>query len=93
MKMGAELAKVLDKLGHIETRQTGSHLRLTSNEGGEHHITVPLKRTLPLGTLRSILRDIAPYTGVGIGELCWACSLKTVVSISLRVASAPTPRP
>jgi len=51
----AELAKVLGKLGYLETRQTGNRLRLTSSEGGERHVTVPLKHTLPLGAFRAVL--------------------------------------
>ncbi len=34
---GAELAKVLRRLGYAVTRQAGSHLRVTTHEGGEHH--------------------------------------------------------
>jgi predicted RNA binding protein YcfA (HicA-like mRNA interferase family) len=66
---GAELARALGKLGYAQTRQTGSHLRLTSFEGGEHHVTVPLKRALPLGTLRAIFRDIARHRSSTIDEV------------------------
>jgi predicted RNA binding protein YcfA (HicA-like mRNA interferase family) len=38
---GAELAKALRKLGYVITRQTGSHLRITTQEGGEHHEVIP----------------------------------------------------
>jgi predicted RNA binding protein YcfA (HicA-like mRNA interferase family) len=31
---GAELAKALRKLGYTVTRQSGSHLRVTTREGG-----------------------------------------------------------
>ena len=33
---GDDLAKALGHLGYRVTRQTGSHLRLTTLEGGEH---------------------------------------------------------
>ncbi len=36
---GDELAKSLESLGYQVTRQTGSHMRLTTTEGGEHHVT------------------------------------------------------
>ena len=39
---GYDLAKSLAKLGYHVTRQTGSHIRLSTNENGEHHVTVPL---------------------------------------------------
>src|ERR1019366_43453 len=61
---GADLKKALAVLGYEETRQTGSHLRLTTRVRGEHHVTVPDHKVLPLGTLRSILRD--PDTPVGL---------------------------
>jgi predicted RNA binding protein YcfA (HicA-like mRNA interferase family) len=66
---GDDLAKALGRIGYRETRQTGSHLRLTCLEGGERHATVPLKRALPLGTLRSILRDTARHRAVSVEEV------------------------
>ncbi|MDF0650042.1 MAG: type II toxin-antitoxin system HicA family toxin [Nitrospira sp.] len=39
---GSDLAQALRKLGYSITRQTGSHLRLTTHEHGEHHLTIPL---------------------------------------------------
>lgn len=38
---GADLVKVLKQLGYESTRQTGSHIRLTTRENGTHHITIP----------------------------------------------------
>ena len=58
---GADLKKVLSVLGYEETRQTGSHIRLTTLMRGEHHVTVPDHKELPLGTLKSILRDVARH--------------------------------
>ncbi len=37
---GENLAKLLKKYGYEITRQTGSHIRLTTNLKGEHHITL-----------------------------------------------------
>jgi predicted RNA binding protein YcfA (HicA-like mRNA interferase family) len=41
------LTKALKSLGYQVTRQTGSHIRLTTLQNGEHHITfqiiIPLK--------------------------------------------------
>ena len=45
---GQELVKYLKPYGYIITRQTGSHIRLTTQLQGEHHITVPNHD--PLGT-------------------------------------------
>jgi len=33
---GADLARALSKLGYKVTRQTGSHMRLTTAQSGEH---------------------------------------------------------
>jgi len=38
---GTDLANTLGQLGYVVTRQTGSHMRLTTSESGEHHITIP----------------------------------------------------
>ncbi len=38
---GKDLIKALSSLDYEVTRQTGSHIRLTTKLNGEHHITVP----------------------------------------------------
>lgn len=58
---GGELAKILSKFNYQITRQTGSHIRLTTYIKGEHHITVPHHNTLKIGTLNSILVEISAY--------------------------------
>jgi len=47
---GPDLAKALQGLGYRVTRQTGSHMRLTSTERGQHHVTVPAHGVLRIGT-------------------------------------------
>jgi len=44
-------------------RQKGSHIRLTTNFKGQHHITIPNHTVLKIGTLSSILSEIAIYIG------------------------------
>lgn len=59
---GEELAALLGQYGYTVTRQTGSHLRLSSSlKGTEHHITIPRHKSLRVGTLSSILKDVASY--------------------------------
>jgi len=58
---GVELARLLARYGYKITRQTGSHMRLTSMLKGEHHITIPRHKPLKVGTLNGILSDIALY--------------------------------
>lgn len=61
---GAELIKALEKLGYKPTRQSGSHVRLTSLLTKEHHLTVPLHDPLRIGTLSAILADVAAHHGM-----------------------------
>jgi predicted RNA binding protein YcfA (HicA-like mRNA interferase family) len=58
---GEDLATRLTRLGYRVTRQTGSHLRLTTQRDGEHHITIPLHSTLRVGTLAGIISDLAQH--------------------------------
>jgi predicted RNA binding protein YcfA (HicA-like mRNA interferase family) len=59
---GQDLARLLRKYGYGITRQTGSHLRLTSTlRGKEHHLTIPAHDRLRVGTLSGILSDVASY--------------------------------
>lgn len=58
---GPDLVKRLGRLGYHVTRQTGSHLRLTSTEQGEHHLTVPRHDPLRIGTLAAVLDAVAAH--------------------------------
>jgi len=66
---GLSLARQLEKLGYAVTRQSGSHLRLTTTEGGEHHITIPVHKSIKIGTLNSILTDIAGHFKISKEDL------------------------
>ena len=66
---GDELAKALRKLGYVTTRQTGSHLRLTTSEHGEHHVTIPRHDPIKIGTLAGILQDVAAHFDVSREQL------------------------
>lgn len=66
---GEDLAQALARLGYRVTRQTGSHLRLTSTRRGEHHVTLPRHRPLRLGTLNRVLKEVAEHLGVDREEL------------------------
>ena len=56
-----ELIKLLQKLGYQVSRQKGSYIRLTTTKQGEHHITIPNHNPIRLGTLSSIITDIANH--------------------------------
>ena len=66
---GRQLAKRLASLGYSVTRQKGSHMRLTTTQNGENHITIPDHDPLRIGTLRSILTDVASHFGMTRDEL------------------------
>ena len=59
----ADLEKALRRaFGYECTRQSGSHRRLTTQAGGEHHVTVPAHDPLKPGTLlRAILGETAAH--------------------------------
>jgi predicted RNA binding protein YcfA (HicA-like mRNA interferase family) len=61
---GVELSRLLEEFGYVVTRQKGSHLRLTTQERGEHHLTVPNHDSLRAGTLNGVLKDVAEHAGV-----------------------------
>jgi predicted RNA binding protein YcfA (HicA-like mRNA interferase family) len=57
---GQVLVKLLSRYGYKITRQTGSHICLTSNaQGSAHHMTVPNHEYVKIGTLNNILNDLA----------------------------------
>jgi len=59
---GTKLASLLRRYGYMVTRQTGSHIRLTSaQKGQQHHVTVPAHKELSVGTLHGIIHDVASY--------------------------------
>jgi len=66
---GEELARLLRRYDYVITRQTGSHLRLTTQQNGEHHVTIPRHGSLRVGTLNSILKDVVEHLGLERDQL------------------------
>jgi predicted RNA binding protein YcfA (HicA-like mRNA interferase family) len=58
-----DLIKALQKYHYSIDRQKGSHIRLTTTLNGQHHITIPNHDPLKIGTLSSILNDVANHLG------------------------------
>ena len=58
---GGDLIKLLKRLGYDVSRQTGSHIRLTTAQNGQHHITIPNHNPIKIGTLSAIITDIAAH--------------------------------
>jgi predicted RNA binding protein YcfA (HicA-like mRNA interferase family) len=65
---GIIIANKLKKFGYVITRQTGSHLRLTT-EDGKHHLTIPMHSPLKIGTLASILSDVSSHLKISKDEI------------------------
>ncbi len=67
---GEEFAKALQRLGYFPARPPkGSHVRLTTQQKGEHHVTIPLHKSLKLGTLSGILGEVARHFEMSRDEL------------------------
>ena len=66
---GAALVTALRRIGYEKVRQRDSHVRITTQAGGEHHEVVPLHDPIRAKTLSSILKSIALHHGMTVQEL------------------------
>jgi len=66
---GEDLARRLERVGYAVTRQTGSHLRLTTAVKGSHHVTIPRHSSLKVGTLSEILKSVAAHLEIAVPDL------------------------
>jgi predicted RNA binding protein YcfA (HicA-like mRNA interferase family) len=66
---GADLVRALRRLGYETQRQTGSHIQLTTTQGGEHHVTVPNHHPLKIGLLHAVLKDVASHHHLTVEQL------------------------
>jgi predicted RNA binding protein YcfA (HicA-like mRNA interferase family) len=66
---GSDLIKALRGLGYERVRQDGSHIRLTTQTQGVHHVTIPNHNPLRIGTFKSILKLIADHHKTTVEEL------------------------
>ncbi|MGA7831113.1 MAG: type II toxin-antitoxin system HicA family toxin [Terracidiphilus sp.] len=66
---GAQLAQALKILGYEVTRQKGSHIRVTTQLGGENHEVIPAHQPIKTGTLASILKRISAHHRLTVKEL------------------------
>lgn len=62
---GRELAKALCRhWGYREVHQTGSHIILQTETPSRQRVPIPAHKTLKVGTLNEILRQVANHKGV-----------------------------
>ena len=66
---GPQLVKALKKLGYERIRQDGSHIRLSTQQNGEHHVTVPNHAPIRVGTFSCILKDVAAHHKLTVDQL------------------------
>ncbi len=71
-RSGRDLVRALRGYGYAVTRETGSHMRLTTQQGGEHHVTIPDHASLRVGTLASILGEVAVHLDIDRAALAKA---------------------
>lgn len=66
---GPDLVKALRTLGYQVDRQRGSHIRVTTQQDGEHHEVVPNHHPIKTGTLHGLLKSVAAHHKLSVGEL------------------------
>ena len=66
---GKDLVKVLERVGYVATRQTGSHIRLTAGDQDQHHVTIPNHSPLRVGTLSTILAEVSAHLKISRDQL------------------------
>jgi len=66
---GLELSRRLAIVGYQISRQSGSHIRLTTHQQGEHHLTVPQHNPLKVKTLSAVLKDVGEHFSLNQDEL------------------------
>lgn len=66
---GVELVRALRRLDYETQRQTGSHIQLATQRGGEHHVSIPNHHPLKVGLLHGVLKEVAEHHGLTVEEL------------------------
>jgi predicted RNA binding protein YcfA (HicA-like mRNA interferase family) len=66
---GPQLTKALRILGYTVDRQSGSHIRITTQQDGENHEVVPYHHPIKTGTLSGIIKRVASHHGLTVAEL------------------------
>ncbi len=61
---GDDFIRALGRFGYRITRQSGSHVRLSTEEGGTHRLTIPRHKSLRVGTLAAAINDVALHFAI-----------------------------
>ncbi|MBO1438490.1 type II toxin-antitoxin system HicA family toxin [Meiothermus sp. CFH 77666] len=65
----SRLISVLQRLGYVIVRQSGSHIRMFHADPPPHHLTVPNHSTLKVGLLQALLKEVAERQGLPLERL------------------------
>ncbi len=65
----SRLIGVLQRLGYVIVRQSGSHIRMFHAGPPHHHLTVPNHSTLKVGLLQALLKEVAERQGIPLERL------------------------
>ena len=57
----AQLISALSAFGYTQTRQVGSHIRLTTEQNGQHHMTIPAHKQLTIGKINAVLWELEKH--------------------------------
>jgi hypothetical protein len=66
---GAELARALGHFGYEVVRKERGHLRLRTELGGQHHVSIPDHKELRVGTLAAVIGAVAANLAIPKGEV------------------------
>jgi len=63
-----KLIRILAQYGYSVSRQVGSYIRLTGQDG-THNLTIPNHNPIKIGTLHSIIKDVCAANNLESAEL------------------------
>ena len=66
---GDALVTALRRIGYETVRQRGSHVRVTTRVGGEHHEVIPLHEPIRAKTLPSIPKSVARHHAMSVRDV------------------------
>jgi len=64
-----DLIKLLKIYEYGVVSQKGSHIKVTTQKNGEHHLAIPNHDPIKTGTLNAILRQVAEHLGKSKEEI------------------------
>ncbi|MDR3696576.1 type II toxin-antitoxin system HicA family toxin [Mucilaginibacter sp.] len=60
---GKDLIKLLRFYEYQVVSQKGSHIKITTQKNGKHHLAIPNQDPIKIGTLNGILRQVSEHLG------------------------------